>query len=322
MAVAMFPLHSIAACLAMSFCILAFGGRYARTAFCGYLLWLLLDRSPSTGGYKWAWRLGITHWLRNSWVWRCSLRDSVGIHLIPTVKLKPDDGPYIFVCHPHGIIGVAPMSHFGTNVTNFEETFPGVPVHLLGHNAIFRIPFFREWCLLHGHATVEKQCCLKLLRDGHSIAIAPGGAKESLECLPGTMRLLLRTRKGFCRLAMDTGASILPVLSFGENELYSTVQFQKGSRARRIQEALQRRLGFALPVFCGRPWLPLMPQRKPIVTFVGAPVRAQPLPDYATPADKEKAVEALHWQYCEALRALFEAHKAKYGLAEADLELV
>lgn len=57
----------------------------------------------------------------------------------------------------------------------FSRTFPGLAVHLLGHNAIFRIPLFREWCLVHGHGAVGRETCLYLLRRGESIALAPGG---------------------------------------------------------------------------------------------------------------------------------------------------
>ncbi len=55
-------------------------------------------------------------------------------------------GPYIFTNHPHGIIGVAPMTNFGTSVSGFTDLFPDIQVHLLGATAIFRIPLFREWC--------------------------------------------------------------------------------------------------------------------------------------------------------------------------------
>ena len=100
------------------------------------------------------------------------------------------------------------------NSWGFNAAFPGLQVHLLGHNAIFRIPFFRaacietsmenseylgmieevqhlwlrsleEWCLMHGHGAVSRETCLYLLRRGHSIALAPGGAVVSGLSSPG-----------------------------------------------------------------------------------------------------------------------------------------
>merc|ERR1719330_2211664 len=117
---------------------------------------------------------------------------------------------------------------------------------------------------------------VKLMGRGHSVAIAPGGAKESLECMPGTMRLILAKRMGFVKVALQTGAALVPVISFGENELYSTVQFEAGTWGRSLQQALQKRMGFALPLFSGLRWAPLLPKRLPVSTVVGPPVWPPP----------------------------------------------
>ena len=70
---------------------------------------------------------------------------------------------------------------------------------------------------------------------GQSIMIAIGGATESLYSAPGTMHLVLRRRTGFVRVALQTGASLVPVINFGENELYSTVRGSSISGLRRFQ---------------------------------------------------------------------------------------
>lgn len=291
-----------------------------------YLAWAwLMDDSPQRGGYSFCWKLGITRRLRGAWFWRWAA--SYGpVTLHTTEKLPPGGGPYIFVCHPHGIFGISPMTHFGTDATGFTKVFPGIMVHLLGHSAIFRIPFFREWCLAHGHGSVDRRGCLGLLRRGRSIALAPGGAKESLESTPGTMRLVLRNRRGFAKLALETGAALVPVLAFGENELYSTVQFAPGTWCRAFQEAFQRRFGFVLPLFCGRAWAPLLPKRQHVATVVGAPLRpkgpAAPPPGGFAVEPAAEAVAAFHQEYLDALRALFEEHKAKFGAANMELQIV
>jgi len=37
---------------------------------------------------------------------------------------------------------------------------------------------------------------------------------------PGTFNVVLGRRKGFVRLALQTGSSLVPVVSFGENDLF------------------------------------------------------------------------------------------------------
>ena len=37
---------------------------------------------------------------------------------------------------------------------------------------------------------------------------------------PGTFNVVLGRRKGFVRLALQTGASLVPVVSFGENDMF------------------------------------------------------------------------------------------------------
>ncbi|CAE8634623.1 unnamed protein product, partial [Polarella glacialis] len=230
----LFPLSQLATALAATGAIACQGPR-SRGTLLVYLAWAwLLDKAPRRGGYALLRRLGLTDWLRAAPWWRWSA-SYFPVRLRPTVALPATDGPYIFVCHPHGIFGIGAMASFGTDGTGFSAAFPGLFVHLLGHDAIFRIPLLREWCLIHGCGAVDRGTCQRLLGEGRSIALAPGGAKESLECEPGTMRLFLKSRKGYAKLALRTGAALVPVLSFGENELFGTVQFAKGTWCRRLQ---------------------------------------------------------------------------------------
>jgi 2-acylglycerol O-acyltransferase 2 len=59
---------------------------------------------------------------------------------------------------------------------------------------------------------------------GRGITIVVGGAWESLEARPYSLRLILKHRKGFFKMAIRTGADLVPVLAFGENDIYDQVQ--------------------------------------------------------------------------------------------------
>ena len=74
-----------------------------------------------------------------------------------------------------------------------------------------------------GLASVSRESCENILSRGgtngegmgRGITIVVGGARESLDAQPHSLRLVLKRRKGFVKLAIRTGADLVPVLSFG-----------------------------------------------------------------------------------------------------------
>ncbi|PIO22947.1 hypothetical protein AB205_0086620, partial [Aquarana catesbeiana] len=110
-------------------------------------------------------------------------------------------------------------------------------------------------------------------------------------------------------------AHLVPVFSFGENELFLQVPNPKGSVLRNIQDKLQKMLGFAVPLFHARGIFQysfgLMPYRMPIHTVVGKPI---PVKQTSNPTQEE--IDELHQIYLESLQELFEENKAKYGIPE------
>ncbi|XP_014118453.1 PREDICTED: 2-acylglycerol O-acyltransferase 2-like, partial [Pseudopodoces humilis] len=107
-------------------------------------------------------------------------------------------------------------------------------------------------------------------RGGRVAVIALGGPPEALEARPGGLRLQLLRRRGFVRIALKHGTPLVPVFSFGENELFRQVPNPPGSRLRRLQLRLQKVLGVALPLFHARGIFQynfgLLPFRRPIHT--------------------------------------------------------
>lgn len=53
---------------------------------------------------------------------------------------------------------------------------------------------------------------------------ASGGAEEALDAHPGSHILTLSKRKGFIKIAIETGAQLVPMYCFGENELFEQVR--------------------------------------------------------------------------------------------------
>lgn len=247
------------------------------------------------------------------------------IHLHKTCDLPPDR-PYIFGYHPHGIISLGAFCNFATEATGFEEKFPGIDLRLLTLSANFRIPFYGLYISLLGLCDASKESCNYVLSKGkgNSIMLVLGGAKESLDAHPSNEYLLtLKNRKGFVKIALANGADLVPVFSFGENDLYEQVANPIGSRLRKIQIKIQKRLGYATPFFKGRGIfqyaIGFLPNRHPIHTYVGAPLALPKLErDQITP----EIVDKYHSEYMEALKRLFDTHKAKHGNAKATIRFV
>ncbi|XP_062311136.1 2-acylglycerol O-acyltransferase 2-A isoform X5 [Osmerus eperlanus] len=231
-----------------------------------YAGWLWLDRdTPSCGGRR-------SDWMRNWSVWK-HFRNYFPISLVKTVDLDPSYN-FLFGFHPHGVLVAGAFGNFCTEASGFSSLFPGLRPHLLMLPFWFRVPFFRDYIMGGGLVSSEKASASYLLSrpGGGSVAVlAVGGAPESLEARPGALRLQIRNRKGFIKLALKHGAQLVPVFSFGENELFDQMPNPAGSPLRHLQEWLQGIMGVALPLFHARGVFQynygLMPYRQPIHTL-------------------------------------------------------
>ena len=90
---------------------------------------------------------------------------------------------------------------------------------------MFFIPFFRElWYATQACAATKAGMEYLLTQPGGQLVVlVPGGAQESLNCDKGEVRLILKQRKGFIKLAIRCGVNLVPCFTFGENSIYDKV---------------------------------------------------------------------------------------------------
>ncbi|KAL3145161.1 hypothetical protein ABBQ38_001761 [Trebouxia sp. C0009 RCD-2024] len=243
-----------------------------------------------------------------------------------TADLDPA-GTYLFACHPHGIVSFSSWLSFATEGTGFQNLFPGLKMHVLTLTTNLRMPFMREYLLLHGLSDVSRETCLKILSGGkgQSIMIAIGGATESLYASPGTMDLVLRRRTGFVRVALQTGASLVPVIQFGENELYSTIRGSSSSGLQRFQIWMEHAVGITIPIFWGQGAITsigFLPKRSPINTVVGAPIAVPRFAGDIKSPEGLNLTQEYHNKYVKALQTLWDTNKCKFSKDSVDLGLV
>lgn len=207
------------------------------------------------------------------------------------------DQNYIFGYHPHGIISMGALANFGSEATGFSKEFPGINCRLLTLTSNFGIPFYRDYLLAIGMASVSRKSCEHILRlgPGNSIAIVIGGAAESLHAFPGTNDLTLKRRLGFIKLAIRTGSCLVPCFSFGENDIFDQVNNTQGTYLHKFQKKFQKMFGWTTPLVLGRGIfnydVGFMPHRKPITSVVGRPItvqqQMQPTQEYVQQVQQE-----------------------------------
>ncbi|KAL0576752.1 diacylglycerol O-acyltransferase 1 [Marasmius crinis-equi] len=269
---------------------------------------------------------------------RCGLVDvnsgDDGVVYLSVEADLPADRPYVFGYHPHGIIGMGAITAFATEATGFSADFPGIKPHLLTLTSNFKMPIYREILLALGICSVSKKSCSNILKSGpgSAITIVVGGAAESLSARPGTVDLTLRKRLGFIKVAIQHGADLVPVFSFGENDIYEQMPNEKGTTVYEMQKKFQAVFGWTLPLFHGRGLLNctystfekqmngfeqiltdnlgLLPYRRQIVVVVGKPIRV-------TQSDKPQMEDVMRVQklYIDELTRIWHTYKDQFAKA-------
>ncbi|KAI9808260.1 MAG: hypothetical protein M1825_004717 [Sarcosagium campestre] len=235
-------------------------------------------------------------------------------------EILPPTRKYVFGYHPHGIISHGAFGAFATEALGFSQLFPGITNSLLTLDSNFRIPLYRDYALGMGLASVSRESCENILSKGgangegmgRAITIVVGGARESLDAQPRSMRLVLKRRKGFVKLAIRTGADLVPVLCFGENELYDQVSARTHPRMHKFQLIVKNVLGFTVPFFHARGVFNydagMMPYRRPLNIVVGKPIKVE-----QKSRPEESYIDAIHSLYVQELERIWEQWKERFA---------
>jgi hypothetical protein len=288
-----------------------FGNSYVRAAATLYATnaLLVLDGAPSHDGFMakfWANPRMHSYFRKLTfWTWA---RDYFSAELIKTAELPPNNN-YLICYHPHGIISMGLQCSMGMDSCNFPEVFPGIDRYVATLTASFKIPIFREWILAHGFVSCGSHTMKKILTTPNkSLVLVPGGANEALYAHPGEFKVHLKNRKGFVRVAIQCGASVVPAIGFGENELFYTLDNESpgfGSLLYKVQVFLMKKASFSIPVFTH-----FLPKREKLTVVVGSPISTK-----AVQCDKpsQELIDKVHKEYCDQIEKLWNDHKELYG---------
>lgn len=206
----------------------------------------------------------------------------------------------IFSCHPHGILPSGTMNVFTLEPTQLQQDLPMIDFHYLTLDLNLKLPFMREWLMIFGFGGVNRQSIISWLKPRNNlipaVAITPGGARETLYALPHTLYIVLENRQGFIKMAKETGSLLVPVITFGENEVVS--QIETTGWVRKAQEWLLRKTGVGIPIVTS-----LLPRKLPLTVMVGEGIVI----------GKDDDISAVHAKFKEALHQMHADAKLRLG---------
>lgn len=149
----------------------------------------------------------------------------------------------------------------------------GVLVRALGDHFHFRIPGWGELVRNMGGVEGTPENCSELMRQGQSILVFPGGAREVNRRKGEDYDLIWKQRTGFARMAIQHGYDIIPFASVGPNETFKILVDANDVMDSGIWRWLDRRTGIGKRVRGGDLLTPL-------VRGVGPTLLPRPQPFY------------------------------------------
>lgn len=169
----------------------------------------------------------------------------------------------------------------------------------LGDDLIFKIPGLGSLAEMSSLRPANPENARALLAEGHLLGVAPGGMRESLR--PSTERYAVRwqKRRGFVRLALETGTPIILAACPAADDIYEVFESP-------VTKIAYRHLKVPVPIARGLGPTPL-PRPVRLTHHIGEPI----VPPALDPENREAQVEALHTRVVAEMEALMERGRAE-----------
>jgi 1-acyl-sn-glycerol-3-phosphate acyltransferase len=222
------------------------------------------------------------------------------------VEHVPQRGAAILVGNHNG--GLLPLDSLMTIAAIYEKFGERRAVHPLVHDLVLRAPVVGRLAPRFGALRASPPHAHRVLEAERLALVYPGSDLESNRPWTSRGRIDLGGRKGFVKIALRTGAPIVPVVSAGTHE-----QFFVLARGRRIARLLRLKSWVrseVFPIIFAIPWglcagcvlyWPLPAQTS--IAF-GPPIRFDDLgPDAA---DDEQALEACYRKVASRMQEMLD----------------
>ncbi|MFI6866899.1 lysophospholipid acyltransferase family protein [Nocardia sp. NPDC050406] len=182
----------------------------------------------------------------------------------------------------------------------------------LAENVLIDVPGLRDALQRFGIVRGNRHNCTTLLRQGEIVAVFPGGGREAMSGKQRKYVLDWRGRTGFARMAIETGAPIVPMAMIGGDDVYDVV-FDGAHPAmrpvRNLVEALGLRASLTPPLIRGL-GPTLLPKPERFYFSLGDPIDTSA---WAEASDPEEAASELR----DVVRKALE-EELKFLLSQRD----
>jgi len=202
----------------------------------------------------------------------------------------------------------------GTHVGLIEFSQRGIYTLYSGASVMKYVPFVRRLFSITGFTDVSKRGLRRVLdtktfgpqHPYNVVHLVVGGIHEMFYTTHDEFheQIILRKRKGFVKLALQTQSDLIPMYTFGANQTYMRL-FHRNSVFCRLSSVLQ----VSLVTWLGRWNIPMgfVPNKIPLLGVIG-PVFEVPKVDTVT----DELIQQTHEQFCEKLKELFDTYKVVY----------
>ncbi|KAK9829305.1 hypothetical protein WJX72_005048 [[Myrmecia] bisecta] len=231
-------------------------------------------------------------------------------------KPLPPDGKYIFGYQPHGLFPIG--AGYLPLMPAWAKLLPDVNPVVLIASVVFHIPLIRDLCSWCGLRQVSRRTFIRALNERGSVLLVPGGQAELVHTwrmFHNKQWVIYTKHRGFIRLAIEQGASLVPIIVLGEiNALRNFIDVPV------LQQWTYKKIGFPVPyLLVGRWGVTPFPSQTGLKFVIGEPIEP-PKHEPGTQVD-EAGLTEMHDKYYAAVAALFNKHKASFP-SYADVQLV
>lgn len=189
----------------------------------------------------------------------------------PMVDCPADLPPTcIFIWNPHGLISLSSALYNSLRVCRHPNYKPN---HVVSLPFYHYIPLVGDIGRYVGAIPSDYGTIKKTLLKNESVSVMLGGVREMNLADPRKMVLYIKKRSGIFKIAAETGTPLVPVITYGENELFPR---SDNWMIEQMNVWLHSSFGLSIPA---PSWMSLLHwfelsyrPLKPIPTYVGQPV--------------------------------------------------